>query len=558
MDYKKIIADKIIVDGVDSLEIENMITPITDSKMGDLCLPCFKFSKALKKSPQVIANDLVAIFSDVKDFEKVEAVNGYLNFFIEKKEFVKTAIDSCLKKGDIFKRFPKNNKKVCIDYSSINIAKPFHIGHLMSTAIGGSLYRIYQYLGYDVIGINHLGDWGTQFGKLLYAYKTWGKKEDIQKGGVKALLDLYVKFHKEAEENDDLNDEGRKWFKKIEDKEPDATEIFEWFKDITIKEVSRIYKRLDITFDSYNGESFYNDKMQPIIDTLQQKTLLTESEGAKVVDLSDYNMSPCLILRSDGASLYATRDLAAAVYRKNEYDFYKNLYVVAYQQNLHFNQVFKVLELMGYDWAKQCEHVQFGMVSLEGGGSLSTRKGNVLLLEEVLDEAVSKTKEIIENKNPNLPDKDKVAEDVGVGAVVFMALSTSRIKDISFSYEKALNFDGETAPYLQYTHARCVSILEKAGKIQFKKLDYSKITDDVSFSISKLIEKYDEVVLAACEKNEPSLLTRYLIDVAQEFNRFYVAEKIVGNIERLAICNCVKNILCNGLDLILIKAPNKM
>ena len=455
-----------------------------------------------------------------------------------------------------------NGKTVCIDYSSINIAKPFHIGHLLTTAIGGSLYRISKFCGYNAVGINHLGDWGTQFGKLIVAYKKWGDDEDIKKRNIRALLDLYVRFHKEAETHPELEDEGRHWFKKIEEGDKEALAIFESFKQITLREVQKVYDRLGITFDSYAGESFYNDKMQPVIDTLKSKNLLKMSEGAEVVDLEEYGMPPCLILKKDGTTLYATRDLAAAIYRKKTYDFYKNLYVVAYQQNLHFRQVFKVLELMGYEWAKDCVHVPFGMVSLEGAGSLSTRKGNVVFLSDVLDSAVEKAREIIDAKNPDLPEKDKTASDVGVGAVIFGALSGSRIKDISFSLEKALSFDGETGPYLQYTHARCCSILDKAGEVKGY-ADFSVLEQDEAFALVRLTDEFYHTVLLALEKYEPSIISRYLIDVAQAFNKFYVNNRILGESDnvtftRLMLVRVVESVLKTGLNLILLNAPEKM
>ena len=427
---------------------------------------------------------------------------------------------------------------------------------MLTTVIGGSLYRIYKYLGYNVVGINHLGDWGTQFGKLIVAYLKWGKGEQT----MDSLLDLYVKFHREAETNDSLNDEARMWFKKIEDGDKQATELFAEFKRITLEEVDKVYKRLGITFDSYNGEAFYNDKMQPIIDALKQKNLLVESDGAMVVNLDEYGMPPCLILKSDGATLYATRDLAAAVYRKNTYDFYKNLYVVAYQQNLHFKQLFKVLELLGYDWAKDCVHVPFGMVSLEGVGAMSTREGKVVKLKDVLSEAVDKTKAIISQKNPELENKDETAEAIGVGAVVFGALINGRIKDVVFSVDKALNFDGETGPYLQYTHARCCSILSKG---EAGEADYSTLTDDETFELVRLLSRFDQTVTTAAERYEPSIISRYLIDLAQAFNKFYIGHRVICDDEklqssRLAITKAVRDALRNGMSLILLKAPEKM
>ena len=465
--------------------------------------------------------------------------------------------------GETFAPGRSNGKTVCLDYSSINIAKPFHIGHLLTTAIGGSLYRIYKRLGYDVVGINHLGDWGTQFGKMIVAYLKWGDEKEVEKRGVHALVELYVRFHKEAEKDPKLDDEARAWFKKIEDGDAEALRLFEYFRSVTLKDVNKVYERLGIKFDSYNGESFYNDKLDGVVELLKEKGLLAESEGAKIVDLSAFDMPPCLILRSDGASLYATRDLAAAIYRKNTYGFDKNLYVVAYQQNLHFKQVFKVLELCGFTWAKDCVHVPFGMVSLEGGASLSTRSGNVVYLSDVLETAVLKAEKVIEEKNPALENKREVAEQVGVGAVLFMALSTSRIKDLVFSYDKALSFDGETAPYLQYTHARCRSVRDKCADVKLDGIDYSVLSDEASASVVLLLNRYEDVIKDAAEKYEPSILSKYLIDLAQSYNAFYVGHRIAGEEERvtkarLALSECVRKVLKDGLGLLLINAPDKM
>ena len=564
MDFKRILAGLIACENVTEDEVYAALAPTPDITKGDVCLPCFKFSKALRKAPQAIAEELKRRLDDGKSeiIEKSAVEGGYLNVYYDRAKIAEELFAAVEKNGGAVVAKPQNGKTVCIDYSSINIAKPFHIGHLLTTVIGGSLYRIYKYLGYNAVGINHLGDWGTQFGKMISAYLRWGDDADIEKRGVRALLDLYVRFHAEAETDKKLEAEGRAWFKKIEDGDPKALEIFGKFKDITLKEVKRVYERLGVKFDSYAGESFYNDKMQPVIDELREKGLLTESEGATVVDLEKYGMPPCLILKSDGATLYATRDLAAAVYRKKHYDFYKNLYVVAYQQNLHFRQLFKVLELMGYDWAKDCVHVAFGMVSLEGQGALSTRKGNVVFLDDVLDAAVKKAEEVIDGKNPELENKREIAAEVGVGAVVFGALASGRIKDLSFSLDKALSFEGETAPYLQYTHARCRSVAERAGKIDGR-LDTSVLCDDDSFTLVRLIGEFDKTVENAAEKYEPSIISRYLLDVAAAYNRFYLNCRIIGqapdvSYTRLALTSLVAEVLEKGLNLLLIKAPDKM
>ncbi len=560
-DYKKIIASAIALEGVSEDEIYSSIAVPQDSAMGEYCLPCFKFAKALRLSPIAIAEKIKAEFKASDAIKEINVVNGYVNFKLSREFFVREQIAMLVDKGDEFAPKMSNNKSICIDYSSINIAKPFHIGHLLTTAIGGSLYKIYKYLGYDVIGINHLGDWGTQFGKLISAYKRWGSDEDINTRGVMALNEIYVKFHAEAEKDPSLDQEGRDYFKQIEDGDEEALRIFNWFKDITLAEVKKIYEQLNISFDSYNGESFYNDKMDAVIDILKEKDLLTTSNGASVVDLEKEKMPPCLILKSDGATLYATRDLAAAMYRKKEYDFHKNLYVVAYQQNLHFKQVFAVLNKMGFEWSSDCAHVPFGMVSLENMGALSTRKGNVVYLKDVLDTAVKKTEEIIENKNPNLENKAEIAKTVGTGAVLFMALSNSRIKDIVFSYDKALNFDGETSPYIQYTHARCNSILQKASDNTIsanQEINFADLVDDESFELIKLLSNYDSIVESAGEKYEPSVISRYLIDVSQSFNRYYISHKILGDNTREMIAKLVRNVLKNGLALLLIGAPERM
>lgn len=540
-------------------ETKGLLVYSQDIKNGDCCMPCFKLSKVMRCSPAVIAEKLKAAMTDLPEYiQRVESVNGYLNFYFDREKMAMQVISGIIDRGETFKPMPSNGKTVCLDYSSVNIAKPFHIGHLLTTVIGGSLYRIFKYLGYNAVGINHLGDWGTQFGKLLTAYFKWGEGK---KQTMDSLLELYVRFHKEAEKDDSLNDEARAWFKKIELKDELATSVFEKFKRITLAEVGKVYDRLGITFDSYNGESFYNDKLDDVVNELKEKNLLVESEGAMVVPLDEYGMTPCLILKSDGASLYATRDIACAKYRKKTYDFDKNLYVVAYQQNLHFKQVFKVLELMGYEWAKDCVHVPFGMVSIEGSGALSTRNGNVVKLVDVINTAVEKTKAIIAEKNPNLENADQTAEAIGVGAVVFGALESGRIKDMVFSLDKALNFDGETGPYLQYTHARCCSVLSKA-KPQGE-TDYAQLTDDDTFTLVRRLNSFDDVVRSAADKYEPSILTRYLIDLAQEFNKFYIGHRIISDDQkatdaRLTITKAVKNTLKNGMELILLKAPEKM
>ena len=562
MDQNQLIASLIHIDGISEAEILSLLTTPKDLGYADVALPCFRFAKALRKSPVQIAETLAAEISrDLPPFLlSCTALNGYLNFKFSRENMAKSTLLSVLAAGEKYGTSDLGKgKTICIDYSSVNIAKPFHIGHLSSTVIGGALARVFRALGYDVVGINHLGDWGTQFGKMIVAYKKWGEGADIEKDGVKSLHKLYVRFHQEAEKDDSLNDLARSYFKKIEDGDPEALSLFEKFKSVSLTEAKRVYDRLGITFESYNGESFYNDKMQPILDLLTEKGLLVDSEGAKVVEVGE-GMPPCLLVRSDGATLYATRDLAAAYYRKRTYDFDKCLYVVAYQQNLHFKQVFKVIELLGEPWAKDLEHIAFGMVSL-AEGTMSTRQGVVVYLEDVLDSAVQKAKEIIEVKSPDLADKEEIAEQVGVGAVIFGALQNNRIKDITFSYDKVLNFDGETCPYVQYTHARANSLLEKAGDFDPEKADFTSLEN--AHELVSAIASFGDTIKAAADKREPSIVTRLAVDVAELFNKYYIDNRILNAEEgvreaRLLLTNAVKQVLKNVLSLLGIAAPNKM
>ena len=562
--YKKHIASKLSVP-LSAAETEDLIVETSDDLFGDYALPCFRLARVMRMSPVAIAERLAADFPVDEHIVKVEAVNGYLNFFVDRLELTWEVISDvfaargCYGNSDVGK-----GKTVCIDYSSVNICKSFHIGHLSTTAIGSALYKIYNALGYNVVGINHLGDYGTQFGKMIVAFKLWGNREIAERDGVAELQRLYVKFHQEEPFHPELTEQARAWFARIEKGDPEANELFEFFKRVTLDEVAKIYRRLNVKFDSWNGESFFNDKMAEPLQLLRDKGLIAESQGAQVVELSDYGMPPCLLVKSDGSSLYATRDIAAAIWRKKEYDFDKCLYVVAYQQNLHFKQFFKVLELAGFDWAKDLVHVAFGMVSLEDG-AMSTRKGNVVLLKDVIDKAVAKANDIIADKNPNLPDRDKVAEQVGVGAVLFSALENSRIKDIVFSYDRILNFDGETSPYLQYTYARCNSILEKAGDYKSSDVsgDYRALDNPETLRLIKLIGSFPQTVLDAAAKYEPSLISALLIDVAQAFNRFYIAHRVISdNVAeqnaRLQVVEATAAVLKRGLALLGIEAPSQM
>lgn len=578
---KEKIANLIKIESFSAEEIYDLISIPQDSTRGDYTLPCFKFAKTFRKSPVQIAEILKEQLKDAKGFDSIEAVSGYLNFTLKSEDVIKEIIENVVEKGsnygdsDIGK-----GKTVCLDYSSINIAKPFHMGHLSTTAIGAALYRMYKKMGFNAVGINHLGDWGTQFGKLIVAYKKWG---DTLKGDVtvEGLNSLYVKFHDEADNDPSLEDEARAWFKKIEDGNKEALELYDFFKKVTLEEVKKVYKRLNVTFDSWNGEAFYNDKMDAIIERLEELNLVELSEGAKIVNLAKYEDNPeksqtppCLLVKADGATLYATRDLAAAFYRKKTYDFYKSLYVVAYQQNLHFSQIFRVIELMGEPWYKDLVHVAFGMVSLESG-ALSTRKGNVVLLEDVLNKAVAKSLEIITQKNPNLKNKDDVAEKIGVGAVIYSALSTARIKDKVFSYDKVLSFEGETGPYLQYSNARCLSVLRKA-EIEYQNPEKAKeafsnltseeiegISDQYSKELVMLIDRFPFVVFDALEKYEPYILSKYLIDIAKSFNKFYMENRILNAEKayvrsRLSLVYATHIVLEEGLKLLGIDSPQEM
>lgn len=559
--FEKELSNALAVDGLTVQDVENALETPKEAKLGDICLPCFKFARTMHIAPPAIAQKLLPRVESLPFVEKVEVVGGYLNVFFDRNTVAKMALASA-NDDKVGSSDEGAGKTICIDYSSVNIAKPFHIGHLSTTVIGGALYRIFEHLGYNVVGINHLGDWGTQFGKLIVATNKWSSLEEVAQNDEYFLNKLYVRYHQEAEEHPEMDDEARAWFKRIEDGDKEATAYFDVFKKVTMKAVGKIYDRLKIKFDSYAGESFYNDKMQPCLDILKDKGLLVESDGAQVVNLDEYGMPPCLLVKADGATLYATRDIAAAYYRKKTYDFYKCLYVVAYQQNLHFKQLFQVLKLMDFAGADDMEHVAFGMVSMEDG-SMSTRKGHVVWLQEVLDKAVEKARAIIEEKNPDTKNKDEIAESVGVGAVVFSALWNNRIKDIVFSYDKVLNFDGETAPYVQYTYARCASALRKGGDIDFDNMDLSAITTDEGYDVIKSVITFGDSVRLAAKLREPCYVTRHVVDLAEKFNRFYIDHRILVDDAptrnaRLALTKAVGNVIRCGLGLLGISAPSEM
>lgn len=564
MDARTDIAKAIAaITDIDEAELSSYIEIPPDRSMGDYAFPCFRLAKAMRKAPPAIAEELRAGITLPSSITKAEVKGGYLNFFEDRAGAASATIKRVLAEGENYGHSDEGSgKNVCVEFSSINIAKPFHIGHLPSTAIGNSLNRIYKALGYNTIAINHLGDWGTQFGKMIVAYKKWGGGKPIEESTVRELVKLYVRFHEEAEKDESLNDEARAWFRKIEQGDSEAVDLWQRMKTLTLKEVGEVYKLLGVEFDSYAGESFYEDKMQAVIDELDAKGLLKTDKGAKIVDLSEYNMPPCIIVKSDGATLYATRDLAAAIYRKKTYDFVKSIYVVAYQQNLHFQQFFKVLELMGYDWVKDCVHVNFGMVSMEEG-TLSTRHGNVVYLEDVLNASIEKTLEIIKEKSPDLEDKEAAARAVGVGAVVWGILYNSRIKDTSFSWKKMLNFDGETGPYAQYTHARCCSVLRKAGGYDEADIDCTLLSGEAETALVKAIAAFPDTVKAAAEKYEPYLIARAAIEICSRFNKFYYDCRIMDDDmhirnARLALTDAARICIKNALYLVGLEASERM
>lgn len=547
---------------LDKAMVSDILEIPPKADMGDFAFPCFQLAKTLRKAPPMIAADIAEKIGDVDILDKLEVKGAYLNFFIKKVLFVKTMIEN----ADV-ENFGSSDmgkgKTICIDYSSPNVAKNFHVGHLRTTIIGNSLYKIYSKLGYQVERINHLGDWGTQFGKLIVAYKAWGSKEAVEKDGVAELMRLYVKFHEEADKDDSLNDQARAWFTKMEHGDEEALDIWKWFVDISLKEYKGTYALLGMEFDHYLGESFYRDKTADVVKRLQDANLLEKSQGAQIVNLDAYDMPPCLIMKKDGSSIYATRDLAAIFYRKDRWNFDKCLYVTGQEQKLHFAQVFKVVELLGNDWAKDSlVHIPYGLVSLEGA-KLSTRSGNIIYAEDILLEAIDKVKGVIAEKNPDLENKDEVAKIVGVGAILFHDLYNQRIKDVSFKWDKVLNFDGETGPYVQYTYCRCASILRSIDHDANASIDYSLLLDEEAIALLKEINRFPQVVKDAAEKYEPSVVARFAMDVAQSFSRFYNADRV--NVEdatlrnaRAKLVDMTKHTLKDALDLLGIQCPEQM
>ena len=557
---------KLIKSQVETLteeEINALIEVPPSYDMGDYAFPVFSLAKVFRKAPQMIAEELAGKFGESLYFERIENAGPYLNFFINKEKLMESTLNEILNKDVRYGSSDMGNgKTVIVEYSSPNIAKPFHIGHIRTTVIGNALYKIYSFLGFDTVSINHLGDYGTQFGLLITAYKKWGDREVIEKDAIKELLKLYVKINAEAEEDESIRDEARYWFKELENKNEEALELWEWMRKISLDEFSKVYDMLNIKFDSYAGESFYSDKMDRVVDELNEKGLMVESDGAHLVELEEYGMPPALITKSDGSTLYTTRDIAAAFYRKDEYDFYKNIYVVGSQQNLHFKSFFKVIELMGHEWAKDCIHIPFGMVSLEDG-TLSTRRGRVVFLEDVLKTACEKTLEIINERNPDLENKEEVAKQVGIGAVVFQELFNQRIKDYVFSWDRTLSFEGETGPYVQYTHARISSLLQRGEFNPDHKVDYSLLSSEEEINISRLLYDFPRVIVDSMEKNEPFYITRHVVEIAQAYNKFYNSSQIISDDEelkkaRLLLSFATKTVIKAGLSLLGIEAPERM
>lgn len=564
-DFKKLISE-IIKSEIEDLTIEEITALIEvppNKEMGDYAFPCFKLAKIFRKAPNAIAEDLAGKIQPTDDINKIVNLGGYVNFFVNKESLAKKVINQVLSEKENYGKseFGKG-KTVVVEFSSPNIAKPFHIGHVRTTVIGNALSKIYQSQGYHVEKLNHLGDYGTQFGKLIVAYKLWGDKQAVEKDPIKELLKLYIRFHDEAEAKPEMEDEAREWFTKLENGDQEAKDLWQWFRDESLKEFSRVYDLLDIDFDSYVGESFYSDKMPAVIEELKEKNLLVESDGAMIVDLEDSKLPPALIQKRDGSTLYLTRDLASAFYRKKIYDFDKSIYVVGAQQELHFKQCFEIIKRMGYDWYKDMVHVQFGMVALEEG-TMSTRKGRVVFLEDVLNQAIDRTRQIIEEKNPDAENIDEVAKAVGVGAVVFQELSNSRIKDYTFSWDRTLSFEGETGPYVQYTHARCCAVLRKAGQPVSADINYEALSDQDAADVLSVLETFNKSIMTAMKKNEPHIVTRFVLDLAQAFNKFYhnspiLVEDADLRAARLALVEATRQTIENALKILGMKAPQKM
>ena len=567
MDLKQLVAAECNFPEEINFVADNLqLTPNLD--MGDFCLPCFSFAKVLRKSPVAIAEDLAKMVNTKGFVDKVEVVNGYLNFFVNKKKLSYNIINEILAQGENFGRSDMGKgQTVCIDYSSVNLAKYMHIGHLSTTLIGECLKKVHNYLGYKTVAINYVGDYGTPFGKMIAAYKLWGDEEDVLARGIDAIQDLYVKFNAEAENDESLNDLAREWFKKIETKDEEATKIYNMFIKLAIEDIEKIYSLLNISFDSWRGESYYNDKMQPIIDELAEKGFLQDSQGAKIVDLEEYKLGVCLIQKSDGTSLYATRDLAAADDRYINYNFDKSLYVTDVSQKQHFAQFFKVLELLGRPYHKGLEHIYYGRFSLPNGMKIASRKGKQAVLKDIFKTAIEKAEKVIADKYGNTEDSKKIAEAVGIGAVIFSTLKQEKIKDVVFDLDEALNFDLETSPYIQYTTARCNSILAKAGVndlADFIKADFNfeEVDNAESNTLLRLLNDFPDTVKDVVRDYEPCYISRLLLDICKAFNKFYNNHRIIYTDKvcqtRLALTKATQTVLSNGLKLLGITVLEKM
>lgn len=564
MEYKLIVAEllqKEIGETLTTEEIFNLLEKPKAAEFGDIAFPTFALAKAFRKAPQQIAADLGAKISD-PTISKVDVVGPYLNFFLNKELVSAAVLKEVLTKGAHYgDQTVGLGQTIPIDLSSPNIAKPISMGHLRSTVIGNSIANIVEKIGFKPVRINHLGDWGTQFGKLIVAYKLWGSEESVKAEPINELLRLYVKFHAEAEEKPELDDEARAWFKKLEDGDEEAVALWKWFREESLTEFNHIYKLLGVEFDSYNGEAFYNDKMDEVVNLLEEKHLLTIDNGATIVDLEKYNLNPALIKKSDGATLYITRDLAAAIYRFRTYNFAQSLYIVGNEQSNHFKQLKAVLLELGFDWSDNMHHIPFGLIT-QGGKKLSTRKGKIVLLEEVLNEAVHLANQQISEKNPDLANKETTASQVGIGAVIFHDLKNDRLNNFDFVLEEVVRFEGETGPYVQYTRARAMSILRKAGSLEAAIPDSLALNDDHSWEVIKLLQEYPTTVMRAYEKFEPSIIAKHAIHLAQAFNRYYAQVKVLNDDAqkpaRLALVNAIAIILKEDLRLLGVGAPDEM
>ena len=567
-DFKQIIGQAIAkVTNLNEEELESYIEKPKDQKNGDYAFPCFRLAKELRKAPAIIANDIQEkIEMDKEKIEKIEVVGGYLNFYINKNAITKEVLE----KVEIDEEYGKSKigegKNIVIDYSSPNIAKPFHIGHLRSTVIGGALYKIYKHLGYNVTGINHLGDYGTQFGKLIEGYKLWGEEYNIEENPIDELTKIYIRINQLCKEDEKVLEACRNNFKKLEDGDEYCTKLWEKFRSLSLKEFQKVYDLLGSKFDSWNGEAFYSDKMPEVINILEKTGKLVESQGARIIDLEDKGINtPCIIEKSNGSTTYATRDLAAILYRARTYNFDKALYLTSYEQTLHFKQVFEVAKLLGIDekYTNGLVHVPFGMVLLPTG-KMSTREGKIIKLEELLQEAIQRAKKVIEEKNPGLENKDEIAKKVGIGAVIFNDLANNRVKDEIFEWDQILNFQGETGPYIQYTYVRTKSVLEKVEKVpELSKIDLNELSDEYSQNIIKLMYDFENVLVQVTKKEEPSILSRYLIDLAKAYSSFYNENKIITDEQktqdaRVYLTYAVGQVLKTGANLLGIEMPEKM